>query len=98
MSGGPVFTITYSRNWDGGAQEYGTARDAVQAVFPDSKIMENCVDKYPIKVIIEAKVGSTKVKIWEGRQQSLFRKNSGQRTKSIAEIKQNLEDLKEDFE
>jgi hypothetical protein len=42
---------------------------SIRKVFPSAEINVNCVDVYPIKVVIEAKVGKTKVKVWEGRQQ-----------------------------
>eukprot|EP00565_Helicotheca_tamesis_P009216 CAMPEP_0185732928 /NCGR_PEP_ID=MMETSP1171-20130828/17961_1 /TAXON_ID=374046 /ORGANISM="Helicotheca tamensis, Strain CCMP826" /LENGTH=83 /DNA_ID=CAMNT_0028402535 /DNA_START=136 /DNA_END=386 /DNA_ORIENTATION=+ len=71
---------------------------AVEEVFPGSKITANRVDEYPIRVIVTAQVGGTKIKVWEGRQQSLFRKNWSQRERSMQEMKMNLEDLKEDFE
>lgn len=92
------FIVTYSRNWDGGGQERDTAVGAIRSVFPSAEINVNCVDVYPIKVVIEAKVGKTKVKIWEGRQQDLFRKYSSKRSTSIQQIVANLNDLKEDFE
>ena len=60
--------------------------------------MPNRVDVYPIKVIVTAKVGGTTVKVWGGRQQSLFRKYRADREKAMAEMIQNLEDLKADFE
>ena len=49
-------------------------------------------------MIITVKFGATKVQVWKGRQQSLFRKNAGQRKNSIKEITAALEDLKEDFD
>jgi len=66
-------------------------------VFPDAKITPNCVDKYPIKVMVDAHVGATKIKIWEGRQQDLFRKYASKRSQSIAAIVSTLEEMKEDF-
>ena len=67
-------------------------------MFPDANVLSNRIDSYPIKVIITAQVGSTRIDVWSGRQQSLFRKNASQRKKSIAEIKERLEELFEDFE
>jgi len=49
-------------------------------------------------VILTVKFGSTKVQVWKGRQQLLFRKNSADRKASIKQITQLLEDLKEDIE
>ena len=85
------------RNWDGGYQEFSTARDAVLAVFPQATIIENRVDEYPIKVEIKAQVKSGLINVWSGRQQNLFRKYADKRQSSISEIQANLEDLKEEF-
>jgi len=68
----------------------------VQEAFPDSKVTANGTNNYPIKVIVTAEYGGQKTEIWSGRQQSLFRKNGKQRDQSIAEIKRNLNDYKED--
>lgn len=72
----------------------------VRDVFPDAEVNANCVDKYPIKVMVEAKMGSSKVKVkvWEGDQRNLFRKYASQRAKSQQAIRENLEMLKEDLE
>jgi len=72
----------------------------VRDVFPDAEVNANCVDKYPIKVMVEAKMGSSKVKVkvWEGDQRNLFRKYASQRAKSQQAIRDNLEMLKEDLE
>jgi hypothetical protein len=51
-----------------------------------------------LKVIINAKIGASNVKVWSGQQRNLFRKYRSQREKSIAEIVASLEDLKDDFE
>ena len=93
------FTVTYSRNWDGGGQERDTAISCIRQVFPtnDIPVTPICVDKYPIRVIIEAKLGGTNVKVWEGDQRDLFRKYSTKRDQSMKTIIQNLQDLKEDF-
>jgi len=69
----------------------------VRDVFPDSTITANRVDKYPVWVNVSASVGSSNVTIWEGRQQSLFRKNKSSRTTSIKEIKERLMELQEDL-
>ena len=70
----------------------------VRDVFPDAEVNANCVDKYPIKVMVEAKVGSSKVKVWEGDQRNLFRKYASERAKSQQAIKENLEMLKEEHQ
>ena len=87
-----------SRNWDGGFQEFSTAKSCVEAIFPGSEIIQNCVDVYPVRVIVSAHVGATNVKLWEGRQQDLFRKYASKRTKSIEDIKIALTEFKEDME
>lgn len=95
------FTITYSRNWDGGKQEYRTALQAVNNVFPQSKVVEDCVDKYPIRVIVTAQVEqeeTTTKEIWSGRQQDLFSKYAAKRKKAIRQIESSLEDLKKEFD
>ena len=62
--------------------------------------MINCQDVYPIKVSLFVQLGGKgePVKVWEGRQQSLFRKNSKDRTESIRQITERLEELREDAE
>jgi len=99
MSTALEFTITYSRNWDGGQQEYRTALQAVKTVFPDSPVVEHRVDKYPIRVVVTAEQQSSgeKTKIWSGRQQDLFTKYSAKRTKSVQQIISSLENFKKDF-
>jgi protein subunit release factor A len=67
-------------------------------VFPDSDIVPNRTDKYPIHVEVTANVGGTKVNVWSGSQRDLFRKYASRRSKAIQEIIANLEDLKEEFE
>jgi hypothetical protein len=50
-------------------------------------------------VSIKADLNGTKLEVWSGSQQSLFRKNATLRKASIAAIHENLEHLKEfDFE
>jgi hypothetical protein len=70
----------------------------VSSVFPDATVTANCVDVYPIKVIIEAKTGSTKVIIWQGRQQDLFRKYASKRKQAQNAIIASLNELKESLE
>ena len=67
-------------------------------MFPDAPVVPNRTDNYPIKVIVNAKIGGSTVKVWSGRQQSLFRKYRADREKAIGEMVSNLEDLKEEFE
>jgi len=75
--------------------------DVVKKVFPESQIIENCVDKYPIQVIVTAQHNNDndndKVKvteIWSGRQQDLFKKYVTKRTNSIKQINSSLEEFK----
>jgi hypothetical protein len=75
--------VTYCRNWDGGKQEFNTAKDAVLSACPNAIIEENRIEEYPVRVSIT----HGENELWSGRQQSLFRKNSGQRMESIKEIK-----------
>ena len=93
----PFYFHTKARNWDGGGQERDTAMACVRSVFPDAKITPNCVDIYPVRVKIEAQMGSTKVKVWEGRQQDLFRKYAAKRQQTQEKIINNLNELKEDM-
>lgn len=84
-----------SRNWDGGMQEFNTAASCVRDIFPDSELIVNMTDNYPIRIIVSAELdGKKKMDIWSGRQQELFGKNRSKRTKAIAEIKSNLQKLK----
>ena len=71
--------------------------ECVRSVFPDAQITPNCVDEYPIKVNITAKIGSTVVKVWEGRQQDLFRKYASKRKQAQDKIIANLDELKNDL-
>jgi hypothetical protein len=71
---------------------------AVSDVFPDAEVSAHCIDKYPVRVRVEAKMGASRVKIWKGDQRNLFRKYAAQRTKSIKEIKEGLEMFKEEME
>jgi hypothetical protein len=67
----------------------------VEAVFPGADIVEKCVDVYPVKVIVSAKVNGQSMSIWQGRQQDLFRKYAAKRSKAVEDIKAKLEILKE---
>lgn len=66
-------------------------------IFPNCSITPKCVDKYPICVIIDAKIGSTTMQVWKGDQRSLFRKYAAKREKTQKDIIENLEMLKEDM-
>lgn len=70
----------------------------MKSVFPKAQIIEKRIDEYPVKVVVQADVNGTKLDVWSGRQQDLFRKYASKRQASIAAIQQNLEDLKEDFD
>jgi len=78
----PTVTITYSRNCDGGGQEFTTAKNAVLAAAPTANVVANRTSAYPIWV--EIKSGDEI--IWAKRQQELFRKNPAPRLRSIREI------------
>lgn len=67
--------------------------DSIRSVYPKAVIEANRTDNYPIRVIVTVNVGTKTVEAWSGRQQSLFRKYSSQRTKSIAEIKANVKSV-----
>jgi len=90
--------LVQCRNWDGGKQEFNTAASCVKAVFPDCDLVENRVDKAPIRVTIWVEANGSKTKVWEGRQQALFSKNRSDREKSMAEVKASLTDLKEELD
>jgi hypothetical protein len=69
-------------------------------VFPDSQIVANRVDAYPLQVSVAVSggnMGSRSTTVWSGRQQDLFRKYGAQRDKSIKAMTANLQDLKEEF-
>jgi len=81
-------------------QEFNTAKDAVLAVAPETSIQMVKTDNYPVRISVEYgsdpsyKKGQAEApnhgnweKIFDARQQALFRKNSGQRAQSITEIK-----------
>jgi hypothetical protein len=71
---------------------------SVRDIFPSAKITPNCVDKYPVRVMIDAKVGTSTVRVWEGDQRSLFMKYASKRKKSLEVMKKNLEILMEDLD
>jgi hypothetical protein len=48
--------------------------------------------------MIDAKVGTSTVRVWEGDQRSLFMKYASKRKKSLEVMKKNLEILMEDLE
>ena len=73
----------------------------MKKVFPSSQIIENRVDKYPIRVIVTAHIILTNavddddgVEIWSGRQQDLFSKYKSKRINAMKEINSSLEGLK----
>jgi len=71
----------------------------IRDVFPSAEITPKCVDKYPIRVLIDAKLGSSgSVRVWEGDQRNLFRKYASKRKQSQEKIIENLQMLKEDLE
>lgn len=47
---------------------------------------------------IEAQIGKTNVKVWEGAQRNLFRKYASKRAESQEEMKQHLSMLKSTVE
>ncbi len=71
---------------------------AVSDVFPDAEVSANCINEYPVRVKVEAKMGASRVKIWEGDQKNLFRKYAAKRKQSIKKIKEGLEMFKEEME
>lgn len=78
-------------------QEYTTAESCVKEVFPGAQITANRTENYPIRVSVSASVDGTKVEVWSGRQQDLFRKYGAKRQKAMETMKNNLNDLKEEF-
>ncbi|KAL3811068.1 hypothetical protein ACHAXA_009016 [Cyclostephanos tholiformis] len=81
-------------NLYGGAQERDTATSCVRQVFPSCVITPKCVDKYPIRVIIEANDPNGNVVVWEGDQKSLFRKYATRRKAAQEDIVAKLNALK----
>ena len=79
-------------------QERDTARDCIKKVFGDVNITNVNTDEYPIRVKITAKLGGKgqDLTVWEGRQQSLFRKNGKERMETVKKIVELLEELKEE--
>ena len=66
----------------------------MKKVFPSSQIIENRVNKYPIRVIVTAAHTDNVVEIWSGRQQDLFSKYKSKRINAMKEINSSLEGLK----
>ena len=80
------FVVEYCKNWDGGKQEFNTAKSAVLSVHPDAKIIERRVDNYPTVVKIYVVDGESDEPIFTSDQRNLFSKNAGKRKDSIAAI------------
>ncbi len=78
------FTVEYCANWDGGGQEFDTARSAILAVHPDADVIGKCVDEYPVMVKI---YDQNKKLLWSSDQRNLFRKYAQKRQQSIEAIK-----------
>jgi polyribonucleotide nucleotidyltransferase len=74
------FTVTYSKNWDGGGQEYEAAKAAILAVVKNASVEPNRVDVYPITVTVEEKSLGV---IYSGRQQGFFGKNGRPACKDV---------------
>ena len=70
----------------------------VQKVFPSANVTPNCVNKYPVRVIIEANGGGRKQLIWQGDQRSLFGKYASKREAAQKDIVAKLEMYKECME
>mmetsp|Transcript_46261 Transcript_46261/g.51597 ORF Transcript_46261/g.51597 Transcript_46261/m.51597 type:complete len:87 (-) Transcript_46261:227-487(-) len=79
-----------------GNKNTNSAKSVVQDVFPESEIIENCVDKYPIKVIVTARISTQdkKIEIFKGKQQDLFSKYQTKRTRTMKQIQASLEEFK----
>lgn len=93
-------------NWDGGGQERDTVLECIKSVYPNAAITSHKKNKYPLRVKIEAKItkndsdenGAKKIKVWDGDQKHLFRKNAQMRTKTMQDIQTKLEMLREELE
>lgn len=62
----------------------------IRQVFPSASITPNCVNKYPIRVKIEAHddvdSSNNTTKLWEGDQKSLFGKYASRRSAAMEEM------------
>ena len=68
---------------------------AVRSVFPSAKVTLNCVNSYPIRVVVEAELDDgTFEEVWRGDQRNLFSKYAAKRKQSIEEIVRGLDELK----
>ncbi|KAL7528612.1 hypothetical protein ACHAWF_002628 [Thalassiosira exigua] len=78
MSSPVSFRVTYERD---------TAVSCVRQVFPSADVAPLCVDRYPIRVVVEAvPPGEDAVVLWEGDQRSLFRKYASKRKQAQEDI------------
>jgi hypothetical protein len=69
-------------------QEFTTAKDTILSVYPDAKVLNNCVNSYPIKVKISKVADSgQEVELYSTDQRNLFKKYAAKRATSIQEIK-----------
>jgi hypothetical protein len=91
------FVSIQSRNCDGGLQELSTAAKCIRDVFPDSVIIPERNNAYPLKVVIsvESEANGDKKIVWSGKQQNLFEKYQNKRAKSMHRIKSRLADLRQ---
>ena len=84
-TGATSITISFDHNCDGGMQEYEAAKRAVLKACPGAWVaMHRTEWVRPIKVAVIHTNSSTV--LWEGRQQSLFKKNVTEQAASMLEI------------
>ena len=85
-----TFAVEYCKNWDGGKQEFNTAKQAILDIFPDATVIERRVDKYPVVVKIYTEDGEV---IFTVDQRNLFSKYATKRKESIDQIHKILREL-----
>ena len=99
-----VLHLVQSKNWDGGLQERQTVIDAIADIFPGAGVEAHCKNAYPLRLKVHAKINNEgeegkdeKIKIWDGDQKRLFKKNPEMRAECVEEIQAALQKLRNDM-
>jgi len=71
----------------------------VKEAWPNSEVIPNRTNAYPIRVVVEAELSDGKmVEVWSGDQRSLFRKYATKREQAVRAIKANVAELKKQMQ
>ena len=78
--------------------------DAIADIFPGAGVKAHCKNAYPLRLKVHAKINNEgeegkdeKIKIWDGDQKRLFKKNPEMRAECVEEIQAALQKLRNDM-